>query len=436
LFEVIDCFSVAMAACAQRLNDRIAALFPITCGRVSVSLPLYNTMILGLAFFWIFLAAATLQDYESTLYQSDGLISLALIYASFGVSSLFAKQIHDVLGNRLSMLVAGFFYSAYALSNIFFSRILYFVASFVVGVAATLLWTAQGVCLTAQSAADDAGFYTGVFLSFYTSQGIFGYLITELLVVNGVLPDFILYLFVLFVIVGTLLFFLLVYPSPVPAADELDELHNLLHPTEPASASPRSLTQRCAAWTPRLSLSMLLEPKFGHLLPYMIFVGLYKSFLSGPFPPLFGARLLGWGMLTVAVASFLMSMISGRLVDWLGKKFLLVLASVFFIPGVIMAVWGHLSQRLYFLFISAVLLGFADNCFTTLFFVFIKMLVPPEHTAAGFGCFQFVRTLFTAVAFAYSIVLNLVEVVTLILGALVLAWIFFAYLYFFIDRFD
>src|SRR3989338_2317495 len=170
---------------------------------------MYNTVVLGMAFLWVFLGAATLQSYESTLNHQDGLISLGLVYLGFGLSSLLASQIHALVGSRLSMLVAGGCYALYILTNIFYYLPVYYAASLLVGFAATMLWTAQGAFLTRQSSAENPGFYSGLFLAIYQSEGIFGYLITQLLVSGGVLPDFILYLFVVFVVLGTLHFFLL-----------------------------------------------------------------------------------------------------------------------------------------------------------------------------------------------------------------------------------
>ncbi|XP_076330587.1 UNC93-like protein MFSD11 [Tachypleus tridentatus] len=82
---------------------------------------LYNVVILGFTFMFVFTAFQTggmiqkvvLQSIhdEDTSYEGDGYISLAIIYAVFAISNWIAPPVISFIGPKYSMFVGGITYA-------------------------------------------------------------------------------------------------------------------------------------------------------------------------------------------------------------------------------------------------------------------------------------------------------------------------------------
>src|SRR3989338_1887461 len=148
---------------SHRTNQKAANWFPLFNGRLTIEL--YNTLVLGLSFFFVFLSFNTTQNFETTLNPTTGQISLGILYGCFAATNLFSGFIVRRIGNRLAMILGGCTYVFYIATNIQSPPFLpvYFTASAIIGIGASLIWTSQGSFLSPQSAPETFSFYIRLF---------------------------------------------------------------------------------------------------------------------------------------------------------------------------------------------------------------------------------------------------------------------------------
>lgn len=82
---------------------------------------LFNIVILGVAFMFMFTAFQTcgnvaqtvIRSLNSTDFHGSGYTSLAIIYGVFSASNLITPSVVAIVGPQISMFVSGLFYSMY-----------------------------------------------------------------------------------------------------------------------------------------------------------------------------------------------------------------------------------------------------------------------------------------------------------------------------------
>lgn len=132
---------------------------------------LLNIIILGFGFMFMFTAFQTcgnieqtvIKSFNSTEFHGSGYTSMAIIYGVFSASNLIAPSVVAVIGPQLSMFFSGLVYSGYIAMFIHPYTWSFYTASVVVGIAAAILWTAQGNLLTINSTDATIGRNSGIF---------------------------------------------------------------------------------------------------------------------------------------------------------------------------------------------------------------------------------------------------------------------------------
>ncbi|XP_038942366.1 UNC93-like protein MFSD11 isoform X4 [Rattus norvegicus] len=197
---------------------------------------LFNIVILGVAFMFMFTAFQTcgnvaqtvIRSLNSTDFHGSGYTSLAIIYGVFSASNLITPSVVAIVGPQISMFVSGLFYSIYIAVFIQPFPWSFYTASVFIGIAAAVLWTAQGNCLTINSDEHTIGRNSGIFWALLQSSLFFGNLyiyfawqgktqISE----NDRRTVFI--ALTVISLVGTVLFFLIRKPDPENVLGEEDE---------------------------------------------------------------------------------------------------------------------------------------------------------------------------------------------------------------------
>uniref|UniRef100_A0A674MMA9 UNC93-like protein MFSD11 n=1 Tax=Takifugu rubripes TaxID=31033 RepID=A0A674MMA9_TAKRU len=141
-----------------------------------------NIVILGLGFLFIFTAFTTCGNVEHTVVKSlenstfsgSGFHSLGIIYGVFSFSNLLAPMVVAVIGPKICMFISGLLYSGYVAVFIAPSTWALYFTSVLIGVAAALLWTAQGQFLVANSEASTINRNTGMFWALLQCSMLFG----------------------------------------------------------------------------------------------------------------------------------------------------------------------------------------------------------------------------------------------------------------------
>ncbi|XP_048410878.1 UNC93-like protein MFSD11 isoform X3 [Stegostoma tigrinum] len=143
---------------------------------------LMNVIILGCGFLLVFSAFQTggnieqtvIKSVNSTRFHGSGYTSLAIIYTVFSASNILTPSIVAVLGARLSMVISGLVYSVYAAVFIEPLTWSFYLASVIIGIAAAVIWTAQGTCLTTNSDENTIGRNSGIFWALLQFSLLFG----------------------------------------------------------------------------------------------------------------------------------------------------------------------------------------------------------------------------------------------------------------------
>ncbi|XP_031206344.1 UNC93-like protein MFSD11 isoform X3 [Mastomys coucha] len=259
---------------------------------------LFNIVILGVAFMFMFTAFQTcgnvaqtvIRSLNSTDFHGSGYTSLAIIYGVFSASNLITPSVVAIVGPQISMFVSGLFYSMYIAVFIQPFPWSFYTASVFIGIAAAVLWTAQGNCLTINSDELTIGRNSGIFWALLQSSLFFGNLyiyfawqgktqISE----NDRRTVFI--ALTVISLVGTVLFFLIRKPDPenVPGEEESCDDQDM----EATESGQNNVTKAVDAFKKSLKLCVTKEMLL--LSVTTAYTGLELTFFSGVYGTCIGA---------------------------------------------------------------------------------------------------------------------------------------------------
>ena len=138
--------------------------------------------LLSLIFLLLFLGYNGVQQYITAFFSQIGLPqagfqSLIVIYASFTLSDPFSAIFVSKYGSKASMTLASIFYGLFILSLATKSLILIYIASALIGIAGSLLWTGQNSYLIRASKQGSYGANAGFFATLFSVGSSLGVII-------------------------------------------------------------------------------------------------------------------------------------------------------------------------------------------------------------------------------------------------------------------
>ncbi|XP_068119753.1 UNC93-like protein MFSD11 isoform X3 [Hyperolius riggenbachi] len=260
---------------------------------------LLNIFILGFAFMFMFTAFQTcgnvaqtvISSLNSTDFNGSGYTSMAIIYGVFSASNLLAPSVVALMGCQLSMFLSGIFYSAYIAMFIQPYTWSFYMLSVLIGIAAAVLWTAQGTCLTMNSDDKTIGRNSGIFWALLQFSMLFGNLYIyvawkgEAIISERDRRTVFIALTVIS-LVGTVLFFLIRTPAS-NAAQLIEDEDGNSDILEINSSSQSNMTKALDAFIKSLKLSVTKEMLL--LSISMAYTGFELTFYSGVFGTCIGS---------------------------------------------------------------------------------------------------------------------------------------------------
>ncbi|XP_036408740.1 UNC93-like protein MFSD11 [Megalops cyprinoides] len=401
----------------------------------------FNVVILGLGFLFIFTAFTTCGNIEQTVIKSmanktvigSGYHSLGIIYGVFSVSNLFAPTVVSVLGPRLTMFLSGVLYSGYIAVFILPATWSLYMTSILIGVGAAMLWTAQGHFLVQNSDAATINRNTGVFWGLLQCSMLFGNLyiyfdwngVTEITDSNRKTMFIVL---LVISVLGSLCFSVLRKSQQQEEVLSEEEGQSLLsarvmYKQKAASAIREAKSDLRTMLQLSRSRTILL------LSGCMAYSGLELSFYSGVYGTCIGATshfgkaakgLIGLSGIVVGIGEI----IGGGLFGLVCKNNRLRRTSVVFLGMVVHFIAFYLiflnipddapvvfktgTQHQPYLvpsvsiaLLCSFLLGLGDSCFNTQLYSILGS-VYAEQSAPAFTIFKFIQSICAAVAFFYS----------------------------------
>ncbi|GCB66349.1 UNC93-like protein MFSD11 [Scyliorhinus torazame] len=407
---------------------------------------LLNVIILGFGFMFVFSAFQTCGNIEQTVIKSinstrfhgSGYTSLAIIYTVFSASNLLTPSIVALLGARLSMFISGLIYSAYAAIFIEPFTWSFYLASVIIGIAAAVIWTAQGNCLSTNSNESTIGRNSGIFWALLQFSLLFGNLYIYLAWkgekhISDHNRRTVYIALTVISAVGSFLFLLIRKPvSEEPVSEVLsteedksdDESDTVLRP-------PEWRSQAIDAFRSAIRIFFTKDMLF--ISVTIAYTGFELTFFSGVYGTCLGAinyfgneakSLIGLSGIFIGVGEIIGGATFGLLNKFLSKylglgrnpvvilglishviAFYLIFLNV---PGDAPIVPDEGTNRVSYLIPSKIiamvcsfLLGLGDSCFNTQLLSIVGFMYS-EESAPAFAVFKFVQSISAAIAFGYS----------------------------------
>nr|XP_044601275.1 UNC93-like protein MFSD11 isoform X1 [Equus asinus]XP_044601276.1 UNC93-like protein MFSD11 isoform X1 [Equus asinus] len=424
---------------------------------------LFNIIILGIAFMFMFTAFQTcgnvavrvgtwrvkegmvtggppppptpslqtvIRSLNSTDFHGSGYTSMAIIYGVFSASNLITPSVVAIVGPQLSMFASGLFYSMYIAVFIQPFPWSFYTASVFIGIAAAVLWTAQGNCLTINSDEHTIGRNSGIFWALLQSSLFFGNLYIYFAwqgktQISESDRRTVFIALTVISLVGTVLFFLIRKPDSenVLGEDESSDDQDL----EVNESAQNNMTKAVDAFKKSLKLCVTKEMLL--LSITTAYTGLELTFFSGVYGTCIGAvnkfgteekSLIGLSGIFIGIGEILGGSLFGLLSknNRFGRN-----------PVVLLGILVHFTA-FYLIFLNmpadapiapvegtdssayiksskevavfcSFLLGLGDSCFNTQLLSILGFLYS-EDSAPAFAVFKFVQSICAAVAFFYS----------------------------------
>ncbi|XP_035603856.2 UNC93-like protein MFSD11 [Oncorhynchus keta] len=404
---------------------------------------LLNIIILGFGFMFMFTAFQTcgnieqtvIKSFNSTEFHGSGYTSMAIIYGVFSASNLIAPSVVAVIGPQLSMFFSGLVYSGYIAMFIHPYTWSFYTASVVVGIAAAILWTAQGNLLTINSTDATIGRNSGIFWALLQFSLFFGNMYIYFawhghVHISDEDRQTVFISLTVISLVGSFLFFLIQKPDLEATPSEASESLLQTESTESASivvATPGLGSQALDAFKKALQLSVTKEMLL--LSISIAYTGLELTFYSGVYGTCIGAMtqfgedaksLIGLSGIFIGLGEILGGGVFGMLnkcnrfgrnpVVLLGLITHLVAFYLIFLniasdapiaPEEGTHLQAYITPSVEVALLCSFLLGLGDSCFNTQLLSIVGFMFR-EDSAPAFAVFKFVQSITAALAFFYS----------------------------------
>ncbi|XP_074967070.1 UNC93-like protein MFSD11 [Phalacrocorax aristotelis] len=398
---------------------------------------LFNIIILGVSFMFIFTAFQTcgniaqtvITNLNNTDFHGSGYTSMSIIYGVFSASNLISPSVVAVVGPQLSMVVSGIFYSLYIAVFIQPATWAFYTASVFIGIAAAVLWTAQGNCLTVNSDENTIGRNSGVFWALLQSSLFFGNLYIyfawqgKTRISESDRRTVFIALTVIS-LVGTVLFFLIRKQEDTKAPGEEDSANEIL---ADSSSAQNKMMRAVTAFKKSIKLSFTKEILL--LSVTTAYTGLELTFFSGVYGTCIGAvnrfgseekSLIGLSGIFIGVGEILGGGIFGLLSknNRFGRNPIVMLGIVIHFIAFYLIFFNmpndapiapmegtddvaYMIPSKEVAIFCSFLLGLGDSCFNTQLLSILGFLYS-EDSAPAFAIFKFVQSICAAVAYFYS----------------------------------
>lgn len=405
---------------------------------------LLNIIILGFGFMFMFTAFQTcgnieqtvIKSFNSTEFHGSGYTSMAIIYCVFSASNLIAPSVVTIIGPQLSMFISGLFYSAYIAMFIYPYTWSFYTASVLVGIAAAVLWTAQGNVLAINSTDSTIGRNSGVFWALLQFSLFFGNLYIYCAWHGHVhITDkdrrTVFVSLTVISLVGCFLFFLIRKPD-TESASSSDVTEPLLQDeSSDSSASSFQCSDLCSqALDAFVRACKMFVTKEMLLLSVSIgYTGLELTFYSGVYGTCIGAMtsfgqdaksLIGISGICIGLGEILGGSVFGMLnkrirfgrnpVVLLGLGthlvafyliFLNIAADAPLAPEEGTDGQAYITPSVGVALLCSFLLGLGDSCFNTQLLSIVGFMFR-DNSAPAFAVFKFIQSIMAALAFYYS----------------------------------
>ncbi|XP_072188511.1 protein unc-93 homolog A [Excalfactoria chinensis] len=420
---------------------------------------LKNVLVISFGFLLLFTAYGGLQSLQSSLNSEEGLgvASLSVLYAALIISSMFLPPILiKKLGCKWTIAGSMCCYVAFSLGNFYASWYTLIPTSVILGLGGAPLWSAKCTYLTiaGNSYAEKAGKigkdiinqYFGVFFLIFQSSGIWGNLISSLILSQSsskveiseedlaccgaydcisnttnttalaeLSKSLVYTLLGVYTASGVLAVLLIII--------FLDQIKSDQAETE------KEIQKTPSFWSTFLATFQHLKDKRQCLLiPLTMYSGFEQGFLAGDYTKTYvtcalGIHYVGYVMICFSAVNSLCSLLFGKISQFTGRKFLFALATVTNTACIIaLLLWKPHSNQLVVFFIFPALWGLSDAIWQTQTNGLYGVLFE-KHTEAAFANYRLWESCGFVIAFGYSTTLRVYIKLYILLAVLTLSMV-------------
>ncbi|KHN74821.1 UNC93-like protein MFSD11 [Toxocara canis] len=376
---------------------------------------------------------------SSGITEQSGYYSLSIIYFVFTISNLLAPVVINVVGCKWAMVLGGLTYCAFMLGFLYIQASLLYALSALAGFGAAILWTGQGVYLTAWSRVDTMARNSGILWAMLQSCLVFGGLFLFAAFFSSSIASSTHLMYTSFSVIcfgGVIMLALL----PLPPARERSEGHddeaNLLDDTIAVRTRSRTtaLSPGIISWKNEFMNTLRLLGTRRMLLLSVVFMysGIEMTFYTGVYSACLAAfeALNDPNGLVVAYNALLLGVgqIAGGLAFGIcakrtiarGRNPVIVLGTCvhlvafFFVflnvpmeaPLQKTSAHAYIEPSYFLALLCGLLLGFGDSCWNTQIYSLLGSLYTINSSNA-FALFKFFQSLSACASFYYGSILLL-----------------------------
>lgn len=276
--------------------------------------------ILALAFFFIFFGFNAVQQFVTSYFSDIGMAelgfqSLILVYLFFAVFDPLSAVFVSRYGARKCMIIAAIFYTTFIISLLTKSSIIIYIASSLLGIAASLLWTGQNSYLIRASDKKNYGASSGFFNSMQSFGSVLGVFIVGFVIAVFFFGSAFLF-FSVFPLIGLMLMFKI---KDIRTGKKLDHIRLM----------KKSITSMTA-----IRLSAIY---FSFMFVYGLVIGIIPVEIKN----IAGLAYVGIISSLFYLLPIIFSYAFGRLSDIKGRKAMIILSYLICITGLLVLYFSH-----------------------------------------------------------------------------------------------
>lgn len=377
-----------------------------------------NAVVMSVAFFLVFTAFSTAQNYASS---GGGSGPVGVLYGTMVVTNLITPVLVSKLGPRASMLFGSFTYALFTAAWIPMSICppptegvepkctwgnislnLLYISSVIIGVGASILWVAQGVFIAKLSATYETdygepkdnrlGYFNGMFWMIYQGNQFVGNMLAAALSQAGV-ENWIIFL-TLSIVCLTGCFLFLFLRKPIPTASAYTPI--------PTAESVKSLTDGdTKTQNPSVTAMMKLwfEPKMGLLVFLFLYSGMSQAYIFGEVPLLVDETECKsscqahkfYLMACFGAIDAVCSISFGKVSDTIGRLPIVAICSiahfgaygfVYFLAPSLENGTIQIPEEWYYYFLAGLMFGIGDAGFNTQMYAITQAIFSDQKEAA------------------------------------------------------
>ncbi len=376
---------------------------------VEVDKYVLSTLVLTIAFFFLFAPFSAIQNLESSLNAEDklGPTALATLYLVYTFGCIMAPAVVSTLGAKYSMVISSVFVCFFVVAHVKPTWFTLMPASASVGLWCAFMWAAQGVyisnCALAYAASnenvstrDAFNLFNGIFWGLYNVNQILGNVISSLVLAHGHSQQTLFTLFFVFLALAVLATCLMCLLRPL---SEIEKDAEKVGGGAKNVAMEKSVGEIVVS-----TFDLMKNPKMFMLTPLFFFTGISFGFLCSDFSKdlvheSLGVQHIGLVMCAFGGADAIACLLLGKLSAYISQYRLIILMYLGYTCIFCFFLFWSVRTNAYFeLYLVVLIYGFADAIAITQIYALIGETFQ-DNMESAFSLFRMWNSLAMSLAF-------------------------------------